>query len=162
MKPRQAPGVSLNTAPSPFVSTAFPMRLLIPLFALLVFTAPVRAAQPTDPKLQEALAAWVTNGIEAGLVNLYSDRPEFAAEFRDDLLNATRKLGAIVDTEVVAVQPVSSRVTRYYVAVYYQRRPIWLRLERYNNGEKISYLPLRFSLKHEEILPGYLTEFRTP
>jgi hypothetical protein len=139
------------------------MRSLILVFALLVFAAPAtRAAQPTDPKLQEALSAWVTNGIEAGLVTLYSDRPEFAAEFRDDLLSATRRLGAIVDTEVVAVQPVSSRVTRYYVAVYYQRRPIWLRLERYNNGEKVTYLPLRFSLKHEEILPGYLTEFRVP
>lgn len=137
--------------------------LLAPLLLLILLaTGSARAAQPVDARLQTALGAWVANGTDAGLAALYLERPEFAEEFKEALFNVTRRLGPIVDTEVVAVQTISGRVTRYYIAVYYQRRPLWLRIERYNNGEKAFYLPLRYSLHHDEILPGYVTEFRAP
>jgi hypothetical protein len=126
---------------------------------LFVVTPALRAAQTPDPVLVEGLQTFATNGIEAGLRVWYSDRPELGAEMKDALLRATRTLGPIIDTEIVAIQPVSKRVRRYYVAIYFHRCPLWLRVERYQNGDRTFYLPLRFSTNPDEVLPGYITEF---
>lgn len=128
-------------------------------FALLTLVPLARAAQAPDPVLVEGLQASLTNGIDASLRTWYSDRPALALEMREKLLPAVRNLGSVIDTEIVAIQAVSKRVTRYYVAIYFTRCPLWLRVERYSNGEKAFYLPLRFSTNPDEILPGYLTEF---
>ena len=139
------------------------MRLIALLSALFVFAAPAaRAAQAPDPVLVEGLQTFVSNGIEAGLRVWYSDRPELGAEMRELLFRSTRTLGSIIDTEIVAIQPVSRRVTRYYVAIYFTRCPLWLRVERYQNQERAFYLPLRVSTNPDDILPGYVTEFRQP
>jgi hypothetical protein len=135
--------------------------LLLLSFVVLAST-PLRAAQPPDPVLVQGLETFVTNGIEAGLRVWYSDRPELGAEMRDQLLKATRTLGPIIDSEIVAVQPISKRVKRYYVAIYFHRCPLWLRVERYQNGDRAFYLPLRFSTNPDEVLPGYITEFHQP
>jgi len=60
----------------------------------------------------------------------------------------------------VAIQTVSKRVVRYYVAVYYSRSPLWLRIERYTGERSSFFLPLRFSVDPDRILPGYITEFQ--
>jgi hypothetical protein len=139
------------------------MRVLLFVLALFVFSVPaVRAARTPDPVLVQGLQTFVTNGIEAGLRVWYSDRPELGAEMKEQLVRATRHLGVMIDTEVVAVQPVSKRVTRYYVALYFSRCPLWLRVERYANGERAFYLPLRMSTNPDEVLPGYITEFHQP
>ena len=136
---------------------------LVSIVSILLFLTPaVRAAEPPDPVLLEGLQTFVANGIDAGLRVWYLDRPELAAEMREQLFKATKNFGTIIDTEVVAVQPVSKRVKRYYVAIYFTRCPLWLRVERYQNGERAFYLPLRFSTNPDEVLPGYITEFRQP
>jgi hypothetical protein len=134
------------------------------LFLLLAgFLAPLaRAAQPPDPVLVEGLQNFVSNGIDAGVRVWYSDRPEVGAEMRELLFRTTRNLGTIIDTEIVAVQLISKRVTRYYVAIYFTRCPLWLRVERYQNQDRAFYLPLRVSTNPDEILPGYITEFHRP
>jgi hypothetical protein len=78
---------------------------------------------------------------------------------RDKLFPVTRDLGDVIDSEVVNIQVISKRVTRYYVAVYYTRCPVWIRIERYSSRDKSFYLPLKFSLNPDDILPGYVTEF---
>jgi hypothetical protein len=138
------------------------MRALVSLFALAVLTSALPAAQAPDPILVEGLQTFATNGIEAGLRVWYSDRPELGAEMRELLFKSTRNLGSIIDTEIVAVQLVSKRVTRYYVAIYFTRCPLWLRVERYQNQDRAFYLPLRVSTNPDEILPGYITEFHQP
>jgi hypothetical protein len=75
------------------------------------------------------------------------------------LSSATKNLGFVIDTEVVAIQTISKRVTRYYVAINFARRPLWIRIERYMGNDKASYLPLKFSLEPDDFLPGYLTDF---
>ena len=129
------------------------------LSLLLLLTSTARAAQTPDPRLVEGLQAFVTNGIEAGLLVWYNDRPELANEMKDQLIAATARLGSLIDTEIVAIQPVSKRVMRYYVALYFNRRPLWLRVERYASKDRAFFLPLRFSTNPDEILPGYITEF---
>ena len=140
------------------------MRTLALFFALALVLAPAaaRAAQPVDPVLLNGLRTFVSNGIEPGLRVWYADRPELGAEMREELFKAMRNLGSIIDTEVIAVQPVSKRVTRYYVAIYFTRCPLWLRVERYQNEDRAFYLPLRHSTNPDQILPGYITEFHQP
>ena len=137
----------------------------IPSLALILFISLLSsspAAQAPDPILAEGLRATLSNGIDAGLRTWYANRPWLAQEMRDKLLAVTRGLGDVIDTEIVAVQPVSKRVTRYYVAIYFTRCPLWLRVERYANQEQAFYLPLRYSTNPDEILPGYITEFYQP
>ena len=137
------------------------MRLLLflPLFLSILVPA-VSAAQTPDPLLMQALQTWVNNGAEAGLRSLYADRPELAIEMRDAITPATKGLGNVLDTEVVAIQTISKRVVRYYVAVYYSRSPLWLRIEKYAGDRNAFFLPLRFSIDPDRILPGYITEFQ--
>lgn len=137
-------------------------RFLVVASLLLVSVSATRAAQPLDPILTEGLQATVSNGLEAGLRTWFSNRLWLANEMFEKLTPVTRHLGDVIDTEVIAVQPVSKRVTRYYVAIYFTRCPLWLRVERYANGEQAFYLPLRFSTNADEILPGFITEFHTP
>jgi hypothetical protein len=137
------------------------MRSLLVLITIACFVAvPLRAAHTPDPVLLEGLRAGEANGVEAALRTWYSDRPALALEMAEKLRPVIRGLGEVIDTEIVAVQPVSKRVTRYYVAIYFTRCPLWLRVERYANHEKAFYLPLRFSTNPDEILPGYITEFQ--
>lgn len=134
------------------------------LFALAtVFLAalcPLKAAQPADPTLLKGLAAWVENGADAGLRTWYSDRPALAFQMKEKLLPAISDLGTAIDSEVVAIQPISQRVTRYYVVVYFTHAPLWMRVERYASDITAFYLPLKFSLDPDRILPGYITEFQ--
>jgi hypothetical protein len=138
------------------------MRALLVLLSLALFACPARAAQAPDPVLLEGLQSFVANGIDAGIRVWFPDRPELALEMKEAMLKATRGLGSIIDTELVAVQPVSKRVTRYYVAIYFNRCPLWLRVERYANQDRAFYLPLRMSTNPDDVLPGYITEFHQP
>ncbi len=137
-------------------------RVLLLVSFLLVSLLPLRAAQAPDLVLTEGLQAAVSNGLDATLRTWFSNRLWLAQEMREKLDPVTRHLGDIIDTEIIAVQPVSKRVTRYYVAIYFTRCPLWLRVERYANREQAFYLPLRFSTNADEILPGFVTEFYTP
>jgi hypothetical protein len=139
------------------------MRSLVLSLALLLVTVAAPAAVPgPDPTLAEGLRATTSNGLDAGLRTWYSNRLWLAQEMKEKLLPVTKHLGDIIDTEIVAVQPVSKRVTRYYVAIYFTRCPLWLRVERYASQDQAFYLPLRFSTNPDEILPGYITEFYQP
>ncbi len=125
----------------------------------LVATPYARAAQSADALLSEGLKTFVTNGPEAAVHAWYQDRPELAAEMERVVMASTARLGSPIDTEIVATQRISTRVTRVFVAVYFSRAPLWIRLERYDNGEKTFLLPLKCSTNPDEILPGYITEF---
>lgn len=103
----------------------------------------------------------MSNGVYAGLRVWFANRPAIGTEMYDRLGPVIRPLGNLIDHEIVAVQPISTRVTRYYVALYFTRCPLWLRVERYANDEQAFYLPLRFSTNPDEILPGYVTQFYT-
>ena len=136
------------------------MRPMIALVAAALTLAPVLRAAPTpDPVLTNGLQAYLASGPEACLGIWYAGQPKLAAEMNAKLSSATKNLGFVIDTEVVAIQTISKRVTRYYVAINFARRPLWIRIERYMGNDKASYLPLKFSLEPDDFLPGYLTDF---
>lgn len=137
------------------------MRSTILLACVILALAPaLRAAQTPDPVLTKGLQVYMTNGLEACLWVWYADRPKLAAEMKDKVAAVTKDFGEVIDTEIVAIQPISKRITRYYVGIYFARRPLWMRVERYTGSDnKPILLPLKFSLEADDILPGYLIDF---
>jgi hypothetical protein len=134
-----------------------PLRWLL-ILALIASRA--SSVESPDPVLVSGLQSFQLNGIQAGLNVWYSSQPEVAFAMKEKLIPLTQAMGNVIDTEVVAIQPLSRRVTRYYVAVYFTHGPVWLRLERYASDREAIYLPLKASLDPDRILPGYLTEFQ--
>ena len=132
---------------------------LLLVLVCLILTPAARAVSTPDIILLNGLRDVESNGLEAGLRTWYSDRLGLATEMRDKLFPVTKDLGDVIDTEVVNIQVISKRVTRYYVAIYYTRCPVWIRIERYASRDRSFYLPLKFSLNPDDILPGYVTEF---
>jgi hypothetical protein len=132
--------------------------LLLTLFYSVVHGSAF-AVGPTDPVLLSGLNVWSQNGAEAAISTWYANQPELAFQLKAKLLPVTKDLGSVIDSEVVAVQPISRRVTRYFVAVYFNRTPLWLCIDRYAADTTAYFLPLRFSTDPDRILPGYLTEF---
>lgn len=131
------------------------MRLTLLFLALTLVSAPaVRAARNLDPVLAEGLHAYIANGPAACLAIWYTSDPHLAAVMGDRLTQATRHLGVAFDAEVVAEHTLSRRVTRYYVAVYFPRRPLWIRIDRYDGPDQAVYLPLKCSLNPDDILPA--------
>lgn len=126
---------------------------------LLTLASAAHGAPAADPVLTKGLQVCLTNGVEACVLNWYADRPKLAAETRDKIAAFTKDLGNVFDTEVVTVQPITKRLTRFYVAIYFTRRPLWLRVDRYTGSDQSFFLPLKYSLDPDDILPGYVTEF---
>jgi hypothetical protein len=133
------------------------------LVSIVLTLAPIlRPAQPVDPVLANGLQACVTNGLQACLEVWYAGRPghpEMNVEMNAKVCAETKNLGEVFDTEVVAIQTISKRITRYYVAIYFTRRPLWIRIDRYAVRDRSFYLPFKYSLEADEILPGSLTDF---
>jgi hypothetical protein len=137
-----------------------PMRpLLVLVSAVLALTPMVRGAPAADPVLTKGLQVCVTNGIDACVLTWYADRPALSTQTKEKLAAFTKELGNVIDTEVVTIQPITKRYSRIYVAIYFVRRPLWIRLDRYTSADQSFYLPPRYSLDPDEILPGYITEF---
>lgn len=136
----------------------YPSLLLIIFCSWLLPTA-LRAVPPADPLLTQGLQTCLTNGLEDGVRAWYPDRPELGAEMSRQVLGETQRLGTLIDTEVVTVQSISKRVTRYYFAIYFTRSPLWVRIDRYENRDKSFFMPLKCSTNPDDILPGYVTEF---
>jgi hypothetical protein len=134
--------------------------LLSLLLSCFLFGSVGIAAQTPDPVLLNGLKAWLANGSDAGLHVWYADNPELSFTMKEKVRTVVRDMGSVFDTEVIAIQTISKRVTRYYVAVYYDSGPLWLRIERYLSDKQASYLPVRFSTDPDRILPGYITEFQ--
>jgi hypothetical protein len=120
-----------------------------------------RAAAPdTDPAVTQGLQLYQTesNGLEACLGVWLSDKPKMEEELLGQVGEAVKDLGVVEGAEIVATQRVSQRVERYFIAVYYARRPLWLSLERYALPDKTTTLSLKFSTDEDRILPSYLTD----
>jgi hypothetical protein len=133
------------------------------LVSIVLTLAPsLRPAQPVDPVLANGLQACVTNGLQACLEVWYAGRPghpEMNGEMNAKVCAETKNLGEVFDTEVVAIQTISKRITRYYVAIYFTRRPLWIRIDRYTVRDRSFYLPFKYSLEADDFLPGSLTDF---
>lgn len=108
------------------------MRHAFALLGLLVLlSGSVLRSQPLEPALLKGLELCLTNGIETGVRAWYADRSEVGAEMSAKVERESAKVGGLIDTEVVATQVISRRVTRYFVALYHTQGTVWIRVDRY-------------------------------
>ena len=136
------------------------MRPFLVLASALLALAPAAHGAPAaDPVLTKGLQVCLTNGVETCVMTWYADRPKLATETKDKIAAYTKDLGNVIDAEVVTVQPITKRLTRFYVAIYFARRPLWLRVDRYTGSDQSFFLPLKYSVELDDILPGYITDF---
>jgi hypothetical protein len=129
------------------------------LGSLIFGTTTTRAAQTPDSTLTLGIQTCISNGLESGLRVWYADQPKLGTEMVERINQASAGLGALIDAELVTIQPVSKRVSRYYIALYFARSPLWVRIERYESRDKAYYFPLKCSVQSDDILPGYVTQF---
>lgn len=133
------------------------LRLLLGLFLAVLWPA-TRAAAQTDVTLATGLQACNVNDLRTCIRTWYAHDPVYTAQLQTQLDKATQQLGDIVGSEIVQTRDLGKRVRRYYIALYYQVRPLWLRVDRYNSdGVRQITLPLKYSVMAEEILPRELT-----
>lgn len=137
------------------------MRILAVVLSLaaVIAVSPARAANTADPAIMLGLQTCMSNGVDNGVRAWYPDSPQLAAKMAAKVTGETANLGPIIDTEVVAIQAISKRVTRYYVALYFRRSPLWIKIDRYQSQEKSFLMPLKCSTDPDAILPGYVTQF---
>lgn len=137
------------------------MRFLLLAITLFAFATPSPAKSPgsADPALLLGLQSCLNNGVEPGVRAWYPDQPELGAKMAAQVTSETAKLGPLIDAEVVSIQTISKRLTRYYVALYFTRSPLWVKIDRYESREKSFFMPLKCSTDPDNILPGYVTEF---
>lgn len=129
------------------------------LGSLIFGATAAQAAQTPDSTLTLGIQTCIDNGLESGIRVWYSDQPKLGTEMLEKINSAAANLGALVDAELVTIQPVSKRVTRYYLALYFARSPLWVRIERYESRDKTYFFPLKCSTQSDDILPGYVTQF---
>jgi len=100
------------------------------------------------------LQAFQANGPDALLHTWYSDDEQATiASLKKRLLAITSDLGGVIDTEVFAPKEIGRHVQRLYGAIYFQKRPIWLRAEYYMIEGRGGFISLEFSRDAADILP---------
>ena len=135
------------------------------LFAAVLL--PARAAPDSDPILQQGLQAMAsqTNGVQAACQIWYQDQPELAAVMQKRIYTASADMGAVIGSEIVASERLSSRSERFYGVIYFEHRPLWFRMERYLGREmgkdKPTFLLLKVSRESDDILPSLAADLHT-
>jgi hypothetical protein len=100
------------------------------------------------------LLAFQANGPDALLRTWYSDdEQDKIANLRKRFVAVTSNLGEAVDTEIFAPKEIGRHVQRLYGAIYFQKRPVWLRAEYYTIEGRGGFISLEFSRDASDILP---------
>lgn len=132
-----------------------PRRSWFWLVLVFVTLAPAAlTAVETDTVLLSGLRACDVNDLRTCIRTWYAHDPKLNEQVQNQLEKVSAGLGDILGTEIVSARDLSKRVRRYYIAVYFDKHPLWLRVDRYNtNGVVQITLPLKYSLAAGEILP---------
>jgi len=140
------------------------------LIGLACFVAPwlpARAAPDSDPVLLQGLQAMEsqTNSAQAACQIWYQDQPEQAAALQKRIYAASQDMGAVIGSEIVASERLSSRSERFFGVIYFERHPLWFSVERYVGREmgkdKPMFLPMRVAREPDDILPALAAEVHT-
>lgn len=145
--PRALAGVS------PVEQPHNPMRKLLVLAACLLACRAFCADGVAV--FQAGLQAFQESGPDALLSTWYSgaDNADKIAKIRESLTATVRGLGRPIEVEVFAPRDLGSRVQRLYGAIYFEKRPLWLRADYYSVGGRSGFISLEFSIVPDQILP---------
>jgi phosphotransferase system glucose/maltose/N-acetylglucosamine-specific IIC component len=104
---------------------------------------------------EAGLKAFQANGIDALLNTWYDSKADLdkIAGIRSRFIKITQDLGQVIDTQVFAPHNLGSHVQKLYGAIYFEKRPLWVRAEYYAIAGRSGLLTLEFSLSPDDILP---------
>jgi hypothetical protein len=138
----------------------FPVKLR--LCILCLFLAATGRAADGGSAFRAGLQAFQTNGPDALFSAWYNVRDDAAkiAKLRERLVNVTRPLGAVIDTETFTPRDLGEHLQRLYGVIYFEKRPLWIKAEYYAINGRSGFIALDFSLAAEDILPLERDKFR--
>jgi len=126
------------------------------LFTLFYFAAVCSCYAADGTSTFEAgLQAYQANGPDALFNAWYNSKADTdkITEIRARFTKITQDLGQVVDTQVFVPHNLGSHVQKLYGAIYFEKRPLWLRAEYYSIAGRSGLISLEFSLSPDDILP---------
>ncbi len=120
------------------------------LACVLLAALPLRAVSDHLPYALEQLPG---NGPAAFAKILMPRFPEEARRLGSALEGATENAGDLLDSEIVVRTRVTSRLTRIVIALHYEQRPVFLRIDRYTNESEELFLNARVLRDLDALIP---------
>lgn len=128
---------------------------------LIVLLGPPLLAQPQDAatQLRTAFDNYGTFGVSVFAKTLYAEEPVSLKAAEDALVAQSKGLGAMHGGDVLLSVDFSPRFRRIYAVLYFERKPLWFRVDYYTVNGRSFFLPLFSSPKPEEVLPDSITGY---
>ncbi len=134
------------------------MRKLLALLVLAAAFVACGHAQQTDNRLDFAFAQLKSNGAGPFARALFVSNPTAAQQLETQLGPLVSNGGGYIGYDVLSRKPLTSRIDRYIVAIYYEKYPVFLRIDSYRSSEGRLFLPAIVSLDADKILPAETLE----
>lgn len=121
---------------------------------MLFFGAAVFAqAQMGEPDLNFAFSQLKSNGPVPFARALYEADQDAADELVSRLVPMTKHVGEFTGFEIVSRKFLTKRIERVVVAIYFERRPVYLRVDYYETAKGRVCLPAAVSREAADVLP---------
>lgn len=134
------------------------MRTLLALTILAAVFAAGAHAQQTDSRLDFAFAQLKSNGPGPFARALFDPNPAAAHRLETQLTPLVANDGGFIGYEVLSRKPLTSRIDRIVVAIYYEKGPVFLRIDSYRSSEGRIFLPALVSDDADKVLPAETLE----
>jgi hypothetical protein len=128
------------------------MKTTFLLFLLLALGVRVGAQTP-EAKLTFAFSQLKGNGVATFAGTLYGIDADSAKLLADQLGPLVRESGDYFGYQVVTRTPLTKRVERLVIAIYYDKFPVYMRVDLYDTPSGRIYLPASVSRDAAAILP---------
>ena len=143
-------GVGLK--PRPMNTPHFPR--LRSFTALLVLLVSSFTAHGEEPDLKFALDQLSANGSLPFTKKLFDHDLTLAQKAAVDLDRSIgRDLGILLDHEIIARTPITTRLNRFTIALHFENGPLFMSIDAYQSTQRQLYLRPRFSREITDLLP---------
>lgn len=134
------------------------MRKLLAFLVLAAGFAVSGHAQQTDNRLDFAFAQLKSNGPGPFARALFDPNPGAARQLETQLSPLVANAGGYIGYEVLSHKPLTRRIDRNIVAIYYEKGPVFLRIDSYRSSDQRIFLPAFVSNDADKVLPAEMLE----
>lgn len=110
-------------------------------------------AQTGEVDLNFAFSQMKANGLTPFAKLLYSGDQKNSQLLVDQLGPLVQPAGEFIGFELLSRRPLTKRVERLLIAIYFDNFPVYMRIDYYENTKGRICLPAKFSKDAAEILP---------
>ena len=123
---------------------------LLPLFLVFALRLP---AQSAESDLNFAFSQLKSNGPVPFARALYAGDTDSAKQLSERLGSLTGNSGDCFGYEVVSRKFITKRIERFVVAIYFEKFPVYLRIDYYDTTKGRICLPASLSKEASDLLP---------